>query len=175
MYKFLYISIIIIIIVIIRCSYQNQFMCGLEIQSSLFILLTLCLHEVPVILLIHCLLSSMSCYFLAMNTVTILIQHKPRKFGSFPKHEFPTWYVCALYPLSLSFTSIKQKEDERLRTQLRRENQQRRMRERSQAKGLSASFLEPDRYEDEGEDLEQSLLAIKNKYKKKLAKGLLML
>ena len=49
------------------------------------------------------------------------------------------------------------------------------MRERSQAKGLSASFLEPDRYEDEGEDLEQSLLAIKNKYKKKLAKGLLML
>ena len=48
------------------------------------------------------------------------------------------------------------------------------MRERSQAKGLSASFLEPDRYEDEGEDLEQSLLAIKNKYKKKLAKGLLI-
>ena len=91
-----------------------------------------------------------------------------------PKHEFPTWYACTLYPLSLSFTSIKQKEDERLRTQLRRENQQRRMRERSQAKGLSASFLEPDRYEDEGEDLEQSLLAIKNKYKKKLAKGLLI-
>ena len=47
------------------------------------------------------------------------------------------------------------------------------MRERSHAKGLSASFLEPDRYEDEGEDLEQSLLAIKNKYKKKLAEGLL--
>lgn len=45
------------------------------------------------------------------------------------------------------------------------------MRERSQAKGLSASFLEPDRYEDDGEDLEQSLLAIKNKYKKKLAEG----
>ncbi|XP_073235660.1 RNA polymerase-associated protein LEO1-like [Porites lutea] len=68
-------------------------------------------------------------------------------------------------------TELIKKEDERLRTQLRRENQQRRMRERSQAKGLSASFLEPDRYEDEGEDLEQSLLAIKNKYKKKLAKG----
>ena len=49
------------------------------------------------------------------------------------------------------------------------------MRERSQAKGLSASFLEPDRYEDEGEDLEQSLLAIKNKYKKKLAEGLLLI
>ena len=48
------------------------------------------------------------------------------------------------------------------------------MKERSQAKGLSASFLESDRYEDEGEDLEQSLLAIKNKYKKKLAEGLLV-
>ena len=72
----------------------------------------------------------------------------------------------------LLFSSAQQKEDERLRTQLRRENQQRRMRERTQAKGLSASFLEPDRYEDEGEDLEQSLLAIKNKYKKKLAEGL---
>ena len=69
------------------------------------------------------------------------------------------------------FFHNNQKEDERLRTQLRRENQQRRMRERSQAKGLSASFLEPDRYEDDGEDLEQSLLAIKKKYKKKLAEG----
>lgn len=68
-------------------------------------------------------------------------------------------------------SELIKKEDERLRTQLRRENQQRRMRERSHAKGLSASFLEPDRYEDEGEDLEQSLLAIKNKYKKKLAEG----
>lgn len=57
---------------------------------------------------------------------------------------------------------------------MRRENQQRRMRERSHAKGLSASFLESDRYDDEGEDLEQSLLAIKNKYKKKLAEGLLV-
>lgn len=69
------------------------------------------------------------------------------------------------------FPLTNQKEDERLRTQLRRENQQRRMRERSQAKGLSTSFLEPDRYDDEGEDLEQSLLAIKKKYKKKLAEG----
>lgn len=64
-----------------------------------------------------------------------------------------------------------QKEDERLRALLRRENQQRRIKERHQAKGLSASFLEPDRYEDDGEDLEQSLLAIKKKYKKKLAEG----
>ncbi|KAL9966187.1 hypothetical protein ACROYT_G024225 [Oculina patagonica] len=68
-------------------------------------------------------------------------------------------------------SELIKKEDERLRTQLRRENQQRRMRERSQAKGLSSSFLEPDRYDDEGEDLEQSLLAIKKKYKKKLAEG----
>ncbi|XP_015772244.1 PREDICTED: RNA polymerase-associated protein LEO1-like [Acropora digitifera] len=68
-------------------------------------------------------------------------------------------------------SELIKKEDERLRTQLRRENQQRRMRERSHAKGLSASFLESDRYDDEGEDLEQSLLAIKNKYKKKLAEG----
>ena len=114
----------------------------------------------------------MSCYFLALNTETIF-SIKPIN-SVIPEHEFPTLYASALFPLSLSFTSIKQKEDERLRTQLRRENQQRRMRERSQAKGLSASFLEPDRYEDEGEDLEQSLLAIKNKYKKKLAKGLLI-
>lgn len=73
--------------------------------------------------------------------------------------------------LNLLFDKCTQKEDERLRTQLRRENQQRRVKERHQAKGLSASFLEPDRYEDEGEDLEQSLLAIKKKYKKKLAEG----
>ncbi|CAH3130896.1 unnamed protein product [Pocillopora meandrina] len=68
-------------------------------------------------------------------------------------------------------SELIKKEDERLRALLRRENQQRRIKERHQAKGLSASFLEPDRYEDDGEDLEQSLLAIKKKYKKKLAEG----
>lgn len=45
------------------------------------------------------------------------------------------------------------------------------MRERSNARGLSASYLEPDRYEDDEEALEQSLLAMKRQYKKGLAKG----
>lgn len=64
-----------------------------------------------------------------------------------------------------------QKEEEKLRAQLRRESQQRRMRERSNARGLSASYLEPDRFEDDEEALEQSLLAMKRQYKKGLAKG----
>lgn len=59
-----------------------------------------------------------------------------------------------------------------MRAQLRRESQQRRMRERSNARGLSASYLEPDRYEDDEEALEQSLLAMKRQYKKGLAKGI---
>lgn len=57
-----------------------------------------------------------------------------------------------------------------MRAQLRRENQQRRMRERSHARGLTASYLEPDRYDDD-EDLEQSLLEMKKQYKKGIAKG----
>ncbi|EDO44827.1 predicted protein [Nematostella vectensis] len=61
------------------------------------------------------------------------------------------------------------KEEERLRSQLRLENQQRRMRERSQARGLNSSYLEAG--EDDDEDLEQSLLKIKKKYKEELAKG----
>lgn len=67
-----------------------------------------------------------------------------------------------------------QKEEEKLRAQLRRENQQRRMRERSNARGLTASYLEPDRYEDDEEALEQSLLAMKRHYKKGLAKSTLL-
>ncbi|KAK3702875.1 hypothetical protein QZH41_014153 [Actinostola sp. cb2023] len=63
---------------------------------------------------------------------------------------------------------VQQKEDEKLRAQLRLDNQQRRMRERSQAKGLSASYLEGD---EEDEELEESLLKIKKKYKQQLAKG----
>lgn len=55
---------------------------------------------------------------------------------------------------------------------MRRENQQRRMRERSNARGLTASYLEPDRYDDDEEALEQSLLAMKKHYKKGLAKSL---
>lgn len=42
------------------------------------------------------------------------------------------------------------------------------MRERSQAKELSARYLEG---EDEDEELEQSLLKIKKKYKQELARG----
>lgn len=45
------------------------------------------------------------------------------------------------------------------------------MRERSQAKSLSTTYLEGE--EDE-EELEQSLLKIKKKYKQDLAKGTLL-
>ena len=68
-----------------------------------------------------------------------------------------------------------QKEEEKFRSQLRRENQQRRMRERSNARGLTASYLEPDRYDDDEEGLEQSLLAMKKHYKKGLAKSTCMI
>uniref|UniRef100_A0A3Q0QU41 RNA polymerase-associated protein LEO1 n=1 Tax=Amphilophus citrinellus TaxID=61819 RepID=A0A3Q0QU41_AMPCI len=58
------------------------------------------------------------------------------------------------------------KEEERLRASIRRESQQRRMREKQHQRGLSSSYLEPDRYDDEeeGEDA-ISLAAIKSKYK----------
>lgn len=61
---------------------------------------------------------------------------------------------------------LGQKEEERLRASIRRESQQRRMREKQHQRGLSASYLEPDRYdeEDEGDDA-ISLAAIKNRYK----------
>ncbi|XP_064472289.1 RNA polymerase-associated protein LEO1-like [Ornithodoros turicata] len=58
---------------------------------------------------------------------------------------------------------IKREED-RLRASIRRENKQRRMREKSHSRGLNASYLEPDR-EDE-DDTAISLAAIKNKYRK---------
>ncbi|XP_024151768.1 RNA polymerase-associated protein LEO1 [Oryzias melastigma] len=58
------------------------------------------------------------------------------------------------------------KEEERLRASIRRESQQRRMRERQHQRGLSSSYLEPDRYDDEEEGEEAiSLAAIKSKYK----------
>lgn len=47
------------------------------------------------------------------------------------------------------------------------------MRERSHARGLTASYLEPDRYDDDV-DLEQSLLEMKKQYKKGIAKGNLL-
>ncbi|ELK36041.1 RNA polymerase-associated protein LEO1 [Myotis davidii] len=58
------------------------------------------------------------------------------------------------------------KEEERLRASIRRESQQRRMREKQHQRGLSASYLEPDRYDEEEEGEESiSLAAIKNRYK----------
>ncbi|XP_074737052.1 RNA polymerase-associated protein LEO1 isoform X1 [Strix uralensis] len=63
-------------------------------------------------------------------------------------------------------TEMIKKEEERLRASIRRESQQRRMREKQHQRGLSANYLEPDRYdeEDEGDDA-ISLAAIKNRYK----------
>uniref|UniRef100_A0A4W3KHY2 RNA polymerase-associated protein LEO1 n=1 Tax=Callorhinchus milii TaxID=7868 RepID=A0A4W3KHY2_CALMI len=58
------------------------------------------------------------------------------------------------------------KEEERLRASIRRESQQRRMREKQSQRGLSSSYLEPDRYDEEEEGDEAiSLAAIKNRYK----------
>ncbi|XP_061608056.1 RNA polymerase-associated protein LEO1 isoform X2 [Phyllopteryx taeniolatus] len=58
------------------------------------------------------------------------------------------------------------KEEERLRASIRRESQQRRMREKQHQRGLSSSYLEPDRYDDDEEGEESiSLAAIKGKYK----------
>lgn len=66
---------------------------------------------------------------------------------------------------SILFASL-QKEEERLRASIRRESQQRRMREKQHQRGLSASYLEPDRYDEEEEGEESiSLAAIKNRYK----------
>ncbi|XP_018431547.1 PREDICTED: RNA polymerase-associated protein LEO1 isoform X2 [Nanorana parkeri] len=58
------------------------------------------------------------------------------------------------------------KEEERLRASIRRESQQRRTKEKQHQRGLSANYLEPDRYDDEEEGDESiSLAAIKNRYK----------
>ncbi|XP_033022817.1 RNA polymerase-associated protein LEO1 [Lacerta agilis] len=63
-------------------------------------------------------------------------------------------------------TEMIKKEEERLRASIRRESQQRRMREKQHQRGLSASYLEPDRYDEEDEGEEAiSLAAIKNRYK----------
>lgn len=76
-----------------------------------------------------------------------------------------SWCVWGFFPLSLHSFFV-QKEEERLRASIRRESQQRRMREKQHQRGLSANYLEPDRYdeEDEGDD-SISLAAIKNRYK----------
>lgn len=69
-------------------------------------------------------------------------------------------------PLTSHWGLSWQKEEERLRASIRRESQQRRMREKQHQRGLSSSYLEPDRYDDEEEGEEAiSLAAIKSKYK----------
>lgn len=57
-------------------------------------------------------------------------------------------------------SELNKKEDDRLKATLRRETKQRRIQERSQARGPSASYLEPD-YDEEDEDGAISLSAIK--------------
>lgn len=53
-----------------------------------------------------------------------------------------------------------------MRASIRRESQQRRMREKQHQRGLNAGYLEPDRYDEDEEGEESiSLAAIKSKYK----------
>jgi len=61
-----------------------------------------------------------------------------------------------------------QKEEERLRASMRRESKQKRIRERTATgRGLSGSYLEPDRrYEDSEDEGTISLAAIKKQYKR---------
>lgn len=59
------------------------------------------------------------------------------------------------------------KEEDRLKASIRRENKARRTRERSHHRGPSASYLEPDQYDEEDEDGGISLSAIKNNAKKR--------
>nr|CAG4641973.1 EOG090X0BPX [Eurycercus lamellatus] len=61
------------------------------------------------------------------------------------------------------------KEEERLRASVRRESKQKRVRERTaMGRGMSGSYLEPDRegYDDSEDEGAISLTAIKNKYKR---------
>ena len=64
---------------------------------------------------------------------------------------------------------MEQKEEERLRASVRRESKQKRVRERTvTGRGMSGSYLEPDRdgYEDSEDEGAISLSAIKNKFKR---------
>ena len=55
-----------------------------------------------------------------------------------------------------------QKEEERLKASIRRESQQRRMKERAHHRGMDRAYLEED------EDDEDSIAALKQKYKQKV-------
>jgi len=63
---------------------------------------------------------------------------------------------------------MMQKEDERLRASIRRESQQRRMKERANQRGMSASYLEGNY--DHDDDNAISLSAIKKRYKQETSK-----
>ena len=68
-----------------------------------------------------------------------------------------------------SRVELIKKEEEKLRAASRRQNQQRRMREKSHQKGLSANYLE-DRYNSDEDENEFSLSAIKNRFKNRNGK-----
>ena len=58
-------------------------------------------------------------------------------------------YVCVCVSVCVSLPVFPvQKEEERLRAAVRRENQQKRVRERHSQRGLTASYIEPDREVD---------------------------
>ena len=64
-----------------------------------------------------------------------------------------------------------QKEEERLRASMRRESQQRRVREKANQRGLTSNYLEGD-YDDDDEEA-ISIAAIKNRFKPGSSKGAL--
>jgi RNA polymerase-associated protein LEO1 len=57
------------------------------------------------------------------------------------------------------------KEEEKLKAASRRQNQQRRIREKSHTKGLTANYLEDKYNSDDDDNAGISLSAIKNKFK----------
>ncbi|KAK3586624.1 hypothetical protein CHS0354_029505 [Potamilus streckersoni] len=61
-------------------------------------------------------------------------------------------------------TEMIKKEEERLRASIRRESHQRRVREKTHARGVSAGYLEGG-YDDEEDDEEVSIAAIKKQFK----------
>ncbi len=70
--------------------------------------------------------------------------------------------ACTLFfSLKRCGCSVFKKEEESLRASMRRESQQRRVRERAHQSGLSAGYMEGE-YED---DEEISIAAIKNRFK----------
>ena len=66
---------------------------------------------------------------------------------------------------------VDQKEEERLRASIRRESQQRRMKERAHARGLSSSYLEGYDEDDEDDENTISIAALKKKYKAGARRG----